>query len=200
MAILIQYETEIPMSTPQDPYQGYNDQGADERGRSGPPSSGSEAPYDPSGRNPQSHPQGGYQQSSYPQGGYQQGGYGQGGYPQGAGDQHRPLRNGFGIAALVLGILSIPAGFVVVGIVFGIAAVVFGFLGRGRVKRGEANNGGLAIAGVVTGILGILIGIGALVFFVFLVKSDIGQCVANANGDQARIQQCQDQFVTTNGR
>lgn len=175
------------MSQPYDPYRGYDDQRSGEQAPGGPPSYGSGAPYDPSGWNPQ----------SYPQGGYQQGGYGQGGYGQGAGDQHRPLRNGFGITALVLGIVSIPAGFVAVGIVFGIVAVVFGFLGRGRAKRGEANNGGLAVAGVVTGIIGILIGVGVLVF---LVKSDYGQCVLNANGDQAKVQQCVDQLVNTNGR
>ncbi len=188
------------MSTPQDPYQGHDETRSGERGHGGPPSSGSEPPYDPSGRTPQNYQQGSYPQGSHPQDSYPQGTYGQAGYGQGAGDQHRPLRNGFGIAALVLGIVSIPAGFVVVGIVFGIAAVVFGFLGRGRVKRGEANNGGLAIAGIVTGILGILIGAGVLVFFVFLAKSDLVQCVSNANGDQAKIQQCQDQFVTNNGR
>ena len=39
-------------------------------------------------------------------------------------------------------------------IVLGVVAVVFGFLGRGRVKRGTANNGGVAIAGIVLGALG----------------------------------------------
>ncbi|MEO6881456.1 MAG: DUF4190 domain-containing protein [Mycobacteriaceae bacterium] len=182
------------MSTPQDPYQGYDDQRA-----------GGQDRYDPSGRNPQSYPQGGYQQGGYSQGGYSQGSYpqgnyAQGSYAQGGDDQHRPLRNGFGIAALVLGIVSIPAGFIVVGIVFGIAAVVLGFLGRSRVKRGEANNGGLAIAGIITGILGILIGVGALVFILFLAKSDYGQCVIDAGGSQAKVQQCADQYLTTNGR
>lgn len=191
------------MSQPYDPYQGYDDQRSGEQGpgrRDGGQDSGN-PPSSPQGGYPQSsYEQSSYQQGSYPQGGYGQGSYGQGSYGQGAGDQHRPLRNGFGIAALVLGIVSIPAGFVVVGIVLGIAAVVFGFLGRGRVKRGEANNGGLAIAGIVTGIIGILICAGVIAFGVFIAKSDLGQCLIDANGDQTKTQQCQQQFSTTNGR
>ena len=34
--------------------------------------------------------------------------------------------------------------------------MIIGFLGRGRVKRGEANNGGVAIAGIVLGALAIV--------------------------------------------
>ncbi|MBV8927948.1 MAG: DUF2156 domain-containing protein, partial [Mycobacteriaceae bacterium] len=40
---------------------------------------------------------------------------------------------------------------VVLGVILGIVAVVIGFAARGRVKRGEANNGGIAIAGIVLG-------------------------------------------------
>jgi hypothetical protein len=51
----------------------------------------------------------------------------------------------FGAIAAVLG-----------GIILGIVAVVIGFVARGRVKRGEANNGGIAIAGIVLGFLAII--------------------------------------------
>lgn len=126
------------MSTPYDPYQGHDDQ-----------RSGEQAPYDPLGR----YSQAGHLTRSSP--------------PSGNGG-NGPMHNGFGVAALVLGIVSIPAGGIVVGIVFGILAVVFGVLGQGRVKRGEANNGGVAIAGLITGILGIVISLGILVLALVL--------------------------------
>ncbi|MEO6881457.1 MAG: DUF4190 domain-containing protein [Mycobacteriaceae bacterium] len=124
------------MSTPYDPYQGHDDQ------RPGEP-----APYDPLGRY---SPAGHLARSRPPSG---NGGNG-------------PVHNGFGVVALVLGIVSIPAGGIVgivAGIVLGILAVVLGVLGQGRVKRGEANNGGVAIAGLITGSLGIVISLGILV-------------------------------------
>src|SRR5687767_11476175 len=65
-------------------------------------------------------------------------------------------RNGLGTVSLVLGILSLVTWFLFVGGLFGIIAVVLGFLGRGKAKRGEASNGGMALAGIITGALGIL--------------------------------------------
>ena len=69
-------------------------------------------------------------------------------------------RNGFGVASLVLAIIGLLFCWTVfVAVVLGPAAVVFGFLGRGRVKRGDANNGGVAVAGVVLGALAIIVGL-----------------------------------------
>ncbi|MFD0270958.1 DUF4190 domain-containing protein [Streptomyces sp. NPDC127106] len=68
-------------------------------------------------------------------------------------------RNGFGTTALVLGILSVVGcitSFLAVAI--GIGAVVFGALGRGKARRGEATNGGMALAGIILGAIGILLG------------------------------------------
>ena len=54
-------------------------------------------------------------------------------------------RNGLGMAALVIAIIGLLSCFTIAGgVVLGIAAVVMGFIGQGRVKRGEANNGGVA--------------------------------------------------------
>ncbi|MBV8929624.1 MAG: DUF4190 domain-containing protein, partial [Mycobacteriaceae bacterium] len=61
-------------------------------------------------------------------------------------------RNGLGIASLVIAIIAlVTCASVVLGVILGIVAVVIGFAARGRVKRGEANNGGIAIAGIVLG-------------------------------------------------
>ncbi len=70
-----------------------------------------------------------------------------------------PKSNGFGVTALVLGILSVVGcitSFLAIGI--GIAAVVFGALGKGKATRGEADNGGMALAGIILGAIGIVLG------------------------------------------
>ncbi|MEU6756237.1 DUF4190 domain-containing protein [Streptomyces sp. NPDC046685] len=67
--------------------------------------------------------------------------------------------NGFGITALVLGILSVIGCITsFIAIALGIGAVVFGALGRGKANRGEADNGGMALAGIILGAIGILLG------------------------------------------
>ncbi|MFG2992157.1 DUF4190 domain-containing protein [Streptomyces sp. NPDC048257] len=80
---------------------------------------------------------------------------GQGPYPP----YGAPRSNGFGVTALVLGILAVVGcitSFVAIGL--GIAAVVFGALGRGKASRGEADNGGMALAGIILGAIGIALG------------------------------------------
>ncbi|QKW52689.1 DUF4190 domain-containing protein [Streptomyces buecherae] len=62
--------------------------------------------------------------------------------------------NAQGTAALVLGIVGLVLFFsIVFGIVLGTLAIIFGALGRGKARRGEANNGGAALAGIITGIV-----------------------------------------------
>ena len=80
-----------------------------------------------------------------PYGGYP--GYpGYSGYP---GPPQSEPKNGLGLAALILAIIGLLLCWSVAGgIVLGVVAVILGFLGRGRVKRGEADNGGVAIAGI----------------------------------------------------
>jgi hypothetical protein len=127
-------------------------------------------------------------------------GYGQGsGY--GAGYDAPPTRprNGFGIAALILGLFALLASWTVIGgIVFGVLALIFGLLGQARAKRGESTNGGMSVAGVVLGIIGMLIAIGLLVLGISLLNSPMGQnyrqCVQQASGDPAQIRQCASEF------
>lgn len=69
----------------------------------------------------------------------------------------RHLSNGLGVTALVLGITSIFPGLYFIGLLLGPLAVIFAILGRKRVKRGEADNGGMATAGLITGIVGTLL-------------------------------------------
>lgn len=108
-----------------------------------------------------------------------------------------PKRNGMGVAALVLGILAILTGWFVLGGVLGILAVVFGVIGRGRAKRGEADNGGLALAGLICGAIGIVIAAGIIVAGVFVLNSDSGKryqdCIRTAS-TQAEIDDCANRF------
>jgi hypothetical protein len=67
-------------------------------------------------------------------------------------------KNGLGVWALSLGI----AGLVCCGLFAGIPAIITGVLSRKAVERGEANNGGLALTGII---LGSIISAGWIVFF-----------------------------------
>jgi Domain of unknown function (DUF4190) len=108
-------------------------------------------------------------------------------------------RNGLGIAALVLAIIGLVFCWTVFGgVILGVSAVIIGFVGRGRVTRREATNGGVAIAGIVLGFLAIIV---SLVFipiwigvFHQLGGSDYIDCLSKAGSDQQAVQRCADQF------
>jgi hypothetical protein len=99
-------------------------------------------------------------------------------------DGGRPS-NGLGVAALVLGIVSIFPLFMFV--IPAILAIVFGAIGRSRAKRGQATNGGVALAGLLTGIAGLLIGIAFWTAGILAFTSPAGQ----------RFQDCQDRATST---
>ncbi|MEU9706458.1 DUF4352 domain-containing protein [Streptomyces sp. NPDC047981] len=80
------------------------------------------------------------------------------------------LRNGLGTAALTLGIIGtvsglIPLFFWLAGIL-GLIALILGLVGRGRVKRGEANNKGVTTTGAVLGLAALILSVvGAVITF-----------------------------------
>lgn len=119
------------------------------------------------------------------------------GAPQYGGPVVGQQRNGFGIASMVLGILSVVLFFIPgLPVVLGVLAIVFAVLGRKRVTRGEANNGGMAIAGLVTGIIGLLIGIVVVIVIAFFANeiSAYQQCVNASDGSSAAQAVCRDQL------
>ncbi|MHA5051708.1 DUF4190 domain-containing protein [Streptomyces sp. SD15] len=85
-----------------------------------------------------------------------------------------PPSNGVGTAALVLGIVA-AAMFCLwpLAIVAGILAVIFGVIGRRKARRGEATNPGHALAGIICGAVGIVLGV-AFASLLFLVPDDDG--------------------------
>ena len=112
-------------------------------------------------------------------------------------------RNGLGVASLVLAIVALLSDWlsfpgIVLGLTLGVVAVVVGFLGRGRVKRGTANNGGVAIAGIVLGALSIIVGLALFAIWMTVLKEagggDYISCMQKAGRNRVLQQQCADQF------
>ena len=108
-------------------------------------------------------------------------------------------RNGLGITALVLAILGLVFCWSVAGgVILGLCAIIIGFVARGRVSRGQATNGGIAIAGIVLGFLAIIVSLIFIPIWIGLFDAvggtDYVDCVSKAGSDQQAIQQCADQF------
>jgi len=78
-------------------------------------------------------------------------------------------RNGFGVTALVLGlvgaVLALTCLGAFLGLPVGIAALVFGIIGLRTVKRGEATNRSHAMAGVILGGVAVVVS-GALIVLI----------------------------------
>jgi hypothetical protein len=122
-------------------------------------------------------------------------GYPPPGYPQPAAGP----RNGLGTAALVLGVVATVSTWSIIGgLIFGIAATVLGFLAYRRVKTHQADNGAIAISGLVLGGLAIVL---SLVFIPiwsgFLDEvgySDYSTCMSAAGQKPAAVNACLMQF------
>lgn len=134
-------------------------------------------------------------ENPYPQGGWgppPAPAYGYPGYPQ-------PLPAGMAITALVLGIAGLVLCWTAIGgLLLGLLGVVFGIVALRRARRGQAGGQGRAVAGLVTGAIGLVLG--AVFLFVFLNLftskgfTDYVSCVRDAGSDQAKAQQCAEQF------
>ncbi|HSK21900.1 MAG TPA: DUF4190 domain-containing protein [Egicoccus sp.] len=94
--------------------------------------------------------------------------YGQGGDPyaqQPAWDNNAAYvqttggTDGVAVAALVIGILSLLTSWFVIGGLGGVIALVLGLVALGRIKRNRSGGRGMAITGVVTGALAIIVAI-----------------------------------------
>lgn len=113
-------------------------------------------------------------------------------------------RNGTGVGALVCGVLAVasillfPPGM----LVFGIAAVVLGIMGVRRAKRGEATNKSQATAGLVAGIVAVVVfGVVIVTFFVQNQEdlADFRECV-EAAATQDQRDECQQRLESQLGR
>lgn len=80
------------------------------------------------------------------------------------------MRNGLGIAGLILGIIGILFGFVPLTFFIagplGVTGLILALVGRARVKRGEASNGKAALFGVLTSLIALALSVwGAVIVF-----------------------------------
>ena len=108
----------------------------------------------------------------------------------------RRRRNGAGTAALVIGVVSLVLAVLVIfaalSLLLGIIAIIYGIIGMSRARRGEADNRPHAVAGLVTGVLSVvlalIIGIG-FVRFITDHQQDLrrfGTCMSSADNDSER--------------
>jgi acyl-CoA synthetase (AMP-forming)/AMP-acid ligase II len=96
----------------------------------------------------------------------------------------------------VIGLVSVATVFAPVGL--GVVAVIIGVMGHGRAKRGIANNGGVAIAGIVLGALAIVVGLAFIAIWTTVWK-DVGggdyiDCMQKAGSGKFEQQRCGEQF------
>ncbi|APA94680.1 DUF4190 domain-containing protein [Nocardia seriolae] len=125
-----------------------------------------------------------------------------GSYPPPGGPQYwteSPKGKGMAITALVFGIIGLITFFTIFGgVLAGLVGLVLGVIAMVRARRGSAGGFGMALAGAITGALGLigglLFGLFAWVVFKDSGGSDLLDCLSKAGNDQAKIQQCQDEF------
>ncbi|WP_421111391.1 DUF4190 domain-containing protein, partial [Streptomyces sp. NEAU-S77] len=135
----------------------------------GQPGYGGQAPYAGPGYGYPGAAYPAYPGGAYPGAAYPGAGYGQGWQPGGT---YLP-DNGTGTAALVLGIIGLVFfASVVLGIILGVLAIIFGVLGRAKAGRGEATNGGSALAGLILGATAVLAGVVMIFVYVAAANDD----------------------------
>jgi hypothetical protein len=105
-------------------------------------------------------------------------------------------RNGMGTASLVLGVLALVLAVLIIfsalAIPLGLVAAILGGVGLSRAGRGEADNRAAAVTGLITGLLGLVIGVvwvASIGTFFTTHANDFGtfgRCVDRATTDTQR--------------
>lgn len=170
----------------------------------GPPPTGQpqygESPYGQApqyGDNPYGQPQPQYGQAPYGQQSYGQPQYGQ--QPYG---QPQPSK-GLAVTSLVLGLIALLLSWLVFPAVLGLIAVVLGFVAVAKASKGTAGGRGMAIGGIITGVLSMIVAgliLAATVWFFNEVGEssfgDLTSCLIEAGEDQAAIDKCNADFTS----
>ena len=112
--------------------------------------------------------------------------------------------NGMGVAALVVGVASLVAAvsFVLfpLGLLGGLVAAVLGVIAVTRGRASAATNSGPAIAGIVCGVLALVVGIVYAVRFGTFIANNTSvfttfdNCIARA-GNRSAVSDCIAQFA-----
>jgi len=79
--------------------------------------------------------------------------------------------DGLAIASLISGIVGIACFFICLGVVLGPAAAIMGFISRQRIAAsgGTLGGGGMALAGLILGIVAFIVSVGWFFSFVYLI-------------------------------
>jgi hypothetical protein len=102
-------------------------------------------------------------------------------------------RNGFGVAAIVLGLVAVP--FLISGltapiaIVLGLIAVPLALVCLGRVRRHEATNRGATVTGLILGVAAVVLGVAAIAVTVQAVDDVLDGPTATVVGEQQIAEQ-----------
>ncbi|WP_189821863.1 DUF4190 domain-containing protein [Streptomyces finlayi] len=98
-------------------------------------------------------------------------------FPYGYPPQPEAPKNGMGVTALVLGIVGLVLGLAIV--VFwlswlpAVLAVIFGAVALGHVKKGIADNKGMALTGMIMGMVGVLLAVGGGIFTMTTLRDSV---------------------------
>jgi hypothetical protein len=92
------------------------------------------------------------------------------GYTPGPAGYAGKRNDGLAIASLIVGILSVVCFWpFCLGLLFGPAAGIMGFISRQRIASsgGTLGGGGMALAGLICGVVGFIISAGWALFYIF---------------------------------
>lgn len=105
-------------------------------------------------------------------------------------------RTGAGTSALVIGVLALVLALLVflspIALLLGLIAIILGAIGNRRVSRGEADNRGAAVGGLITGLLAFIISA--------VLLATAGTFVFNHANDFRSLQSCMNKADTAKGR
>jgi hypothetical protein len=74
--------------------------------------------------------------------------------------------------SMILGIISIPAAlFAILGVILGVVAIVLGATARGDIQRRGLTNSGQAMAGLICGSIGLVLGLANMIAGVIAATS-----------------------------
>ncbi|GAA4266452.1 DUF4190 domain-containing protein [Frondihabitans peucedani] len=113
---------------------------------------------------------------------YAQSPYGQGGYGQNPNGQNAYGQNPYGgpvpgttsplaIVSMILGIVGVIGGFLFFALM-PIAAIILGFIARRRTRQYHQQGAGMALAGIITGFVGVAFFVAYIVVVVVIVAAD----------------------------
>jgi hypothetical protein len=95
-----------------------------------------------------------------------------GGYVPAAAGYAAPRTDGLAIGALISGILAVVCFWACLGLILGPAAAIMGFIARQRITAsgGTVGGGGLALAGLILGIVGFVLTAAEVIWWIFVAS------------------------------